>query len=304
MRWASLLATAVGGILTVASPPPAWGTDTKAECIAAADQGQSMRDAGNYVRAREAFSRCASEVCPKVVTQSCNRWLHETDEAMPTVVLGAKDETGRDLTHARVTMDGSPLTEVLDGKPVQTDPGQHVFRFTRAESEPAETTVVLQAGERNRVIAVTLKPSAAVASEPPPSAEPQSSSVLSARNVASLSILVLGGVAIGVGAYFEGQSGSHSSTAAGLRGSMPSYACTDAPASAACQQLSSAVDTQHSDAVAGTAMLIGGAVLVAGAAVTWLAWPHGAEPRSGLEVRYPTLQPQAGGASVGLAGTF
>jgi hypothetical protein len=257
------------------------------------------------VRAREAFSRCASEVCPRVVTQSCNRWLHETDEAMPTVVLGAKDETGRDLTRAKVTMDGTALTEVLDGKPVQTDPGQHVFRFTRPESEPAETTVVLQAGERNRVIAVTLKPSAAVASEPPPSSgQPPSSSVLSARNVTSLSMLVLGGVAIGVGATFEGQSGSHSSTAAGLRGSMPSYACTDAPTSAACQQLSSAVDTQHSDAVVGTAMLIGGAVLVAGAAVTWLAWPHAAEPRSGLEVRYPTLQPQAGGASVGLAGTF
>jgi hypothetical protein len=305
MRSASLLAAAVGISLAVTSPPPVMAADTKAECIAAADQGQSLREAGKYLRAREAFSRCASETCPAVVTQSCNRWLHETDEAMPTVVLGAKDETGRDLTHAQVTMDGSLLTDALDGKPLQTDPGQHLFRFTRPDSEPSEAAVVLQAGERNRVVAVTLKASAAGGREPPPPAsEGRPGSFFSAPNVTSLSMLVLGGAALGVGAFFASQSGSRSSTAGGLRSSMPSYACTDSPTSAPCQQLSSAVDAQHSDAIAGTAMLIGGAVLVAGAVASWLAWPRDAQPKSGLRLGYPMLEPQAGGARVGLTGAF
>jgi hypothetical protein len=303
---ASLLAAAVALSVGAASPP-ARAADTKAECIAAADQGQSLRDDGKYTRAREAFTKCARETCPKVVARSCNQWLHETDEATPTVVLGAKDPAGQDLTNAQVTLDGTSFAESLDGKPAQVDPGQHVFRFTRPGSDPAEASVVLRAGEKNRVVGVTLGPTATAESPapPPPSAGSEGEpgrSFLSARNVTALSMLVLGGAAIGGGAYFLGQSGSQSSTASSLRGSMPSYACTDAPTSAACRQLSSAVDSQHRDATVGTVMVVGGGVLVAGAVVAWIAWPKPGAPKTGLQLVTPVLRP--GAASLELEGAF
>jgi hypothetical protein len=305
MMRASLLAAAVG-LSFAATSPVARATDTKAECIAAADQGQSLRDEGKYGRARETFAKCAREVCPKVVVQSCTRWLRETDEATPTVVLGAKDGAGHDLTSVLVTLDGSPLAESLDGKPVQVDPGQHVFRFTSPGSDPAEATVVLRAGERNRVIGVTLgSPTVGAEPAPPPAGEREpGGSFFSARNVTALSMLVLGGVAIVGGGYSLGQSGSQSSTASNLRSSMPDYACTDTPTSAPCQQLSSAVDAQHSDATVGTALVVGGGALVVGAVVAWLVWPRAAEPKAGLQLVTPVLTPRAGGASMGLEGAF
>jgi hypothetical protein len=305
MMRASLLAAAVALSFGVASPL-ARAADTKAECIAAADQGQSLRDEGKYTRARESFARCASDTCPKVVARSCNQWLHETDEATPTVVLGAKDEAGQDLTNAQVTLDGKPFAEALDGKPAQVDPGQHVFRFTRAGSEPAEATVVLRAGEKNRVVGVSLKPPAASTAEPPPpppagEREP-GSSFLSARNVTALSMVILGGAAIGGGAYFLGQSGSQSSTATNLRSGMPSNACTDTPTSTACQQLGSAVDSEHRDSTVGTVMVVGGGVVVAGAVLVWVAWPKPAETKTGLRVVTPVIR--LGGASLELEGAF
>src|SRR5580692_689609 len=227
MMRASLLAAGVA-LSFGAAALPARAADTKAECIAAADQGQSLRDEGKYARAREVFAKCASDSCPKVVARSCNQWLHETDEVTPTVVLGAKDEAGQDLTNAQVILDGKPFAESLDGKPVQVDPGQHVFRFTRTGSEPADASVVLRAGEKNRVVGVTLRPPVTSSAEPPvpsPGGEREPGSFLSARNVTALSMLVVGGAAIGAGAYFLGQSGSQSSTASNLRSSMPSNAC-------------------------------------------------------------------------------
>jgi hypothetical protein len=300
-----LLAAAVGLSFTAVSPV-ARAADAKAECIAAADQGQSLRDEGKYSRARETFAKCARDACPKVVAQSCNRWLHETDEATPTVVLGARDEAGQDLTNAQVAMDGGPLAESLDGKPVQVDPGQHVFRFARPGSEPAEASVVLRAGEKNRVVGVTLKAPAVATAGPPPAVEQEpGAAFLSARNVTALSMLVLGGAAIGGGAFFVGQSGSQSSTASSLRSSMPGYACTDTPTSSACQQLSSAVDAQHTDATIGAAMLVGGGVLVVGAVVAWVIWPKAAQPATpGGAFVTPVLLPRAGGASLGLEGAF
>jgi hypothetical protein len=303
MMRAPLLAAAVALSFTAASSA-VQAADTKAECIAAADQGQSLRDDGKYNRARESFAKCARDVCPKVVTQSCNRWLHETDDAMPTVVLGAKDEAGQDVTNAQVTIDGAPLAESLDGKPQPVDPGQHVFRFTRPGSDPEEASVVLRAGEKNRVVGVTLKPPAVAVAEPPPAAVAEHAPVVSARNVTALSMLVLGGAVIGGGAYFLAQSGSQSSTAASLRGGMPSNACTEAPTSTPCQQLGSAVDAQHSDATVGTAMLIGGGVLVVGAVVGWVIWPKAAPPTTGLQRVTPVVTPRPGGASLGLEGTF
>src|SRR5580704_11867894 len=71
-------------------PPP----DAKQTCIAAAERGQGQRDDGKYRSARQAFVECSQDTCPRVVQQSCTKWLREIDESAPTVVIGAKDGQG------------------------------------------------------------------------------------------------------------------------------------------------------------------------------------------------------------------
>ncbi len=62
-------------------------------------------------RGEESFVVCSRDVCPNIVAQSCMRWLREVDEDAPTVVAGAKDEQGVDLTDVHVFFDGRTLHE-------------------------------------------------------------------------------------------------------------------------------------------------------------------------------------------------
>jgi hypothetical protein len=53
--------------------------DAKAECLAAADQGQNQRDEGRYRAAHASFVACSRTICPTIVAQSCTTWLRELD---------------------------------------------------------------------------------------------------------------------------------------------------------------------------------------------------------------------------------
>jgi hypothetical protein len=298
MRRGLLLAL---GIACGLVPRAARGADVKSECLAAADQGQSLRDDGKYRKAREALAMCARDVCPGVVAQSCAKWLRALDDATPTLVLGAKDGAGNDIASAHVTLDGEPLADVLDGKPLPVDPGEHVLRFTRPGSEPGEVHVVVRAAEKNRAVTVTLAASAlATPAAPEPAPVPASPSVVTPRNVTVAALGVLGVAGLVGGGYFLAQSGSQSSTASGLRAGIPSYQCMLTPSSSTCQQLSSAVSTEHGDTTAGAALLIGGGVLLASAIVTWLVWPKPAEsPTTGVRWIAPAVGASAAALAVG-----
>ncbi|HEX8793541.1 MAG TPA: hypothetical protein VF765_21510 [Polyangiaceae bacterium] len=294
---------------TVSAQRPARA-DTKAECVAAADQGQSLRDDGKYRRAREAFATCSRDVCPKVVVQSCSQWMHDLDAAMPTVVLGAKDDQGNDVATAHVTVDGQPLTETLDGKPVAIDPGMHALRFEHPGSQPAEADVVIRAGEKNREVGVTLHALAsATDAHPPPQASPapnpestHGTSFFTARNTTALVLVVAGIGAIAGGAYFVSQSSSESNTASSLRNQLgPSDACTVNPSNSLCGSLKTAVDSQHTDTAAGAILLAAGGAAVVGGVVAWLVWPKSepSEPASTPEVSFGP-----GRITLGVSGSF
>src|ERR1700735_3119090 len=69
------------------------GEDEKRACVAAADQGQLVRDAGKYSEATIQFTRCAAEECPSIVRAQCGLWLGQVLEAMPTVVFAMADSS-------------------------------------------------------------------------------------------------------------------------------------------------------------------------------------------------------------------
>jgi hypothetical protein len=302
MRRGLLLAFGVA-CTTFASLRAARAADAKAECLAAADQGQSLRDDGKYRKAREAFATCARDVCPKVVARSCSQWLRETDDAMPTVVLGAKDAAGNDVARAHVTLDGEPFTEALDGKPLPVDPGEHVLRFARPGGDPVETRVVVRAAEKNRAVTVTFAMTPVAPATPEPAPESTGSPLFTPRNVTAGALVVVGLAAVAGGAYFLSQSGSQSNTASGLRSGLASYQCTLTPGSSTCTQLESAVDAQHTDSALGVTLLAGGGALFVGGIVAWLVWPKASDAEH-TGVRWIAPVVGSAGGTIALGGAF
>jgi hypothetical protein len=263
-----------------------------AACIAASEKGQSERDAGHYRNARKAFGECARDDCPAVVAKQCAGWLRQLDETAPTLVLGARDEQGHDIDDVAVSFDGEPFVSKLDGRPIEVDGGPHVLRFERPGSEPVEEHVVLRAGEKARVLTVTLR-STTVAT-PPGTAEPETAEpepvtpppepepMLSARHVTAAA-LVLGALgAAGTGVFFLTQASSESQSASQLRGALPTNACVGG-SSSLCSNLSQTVSQQHTDENVATSLFVGSGILLAGAVAAWALWPsHDAPQTSGL----------------------
>jgi hypothetical protein len=158
------------------APAQDAGADDKQTCLDATDAAQQLRIDGKLTAARERLLVCARPECPLIVRQDCSQWLLEVVAALPTVVLGARDAQGRDLFDVKVTVDGTPVVERLDGRPFAIDPGRHVFRFERA-GRPApsvvELPVLVRQGEQNREITAAFATTAA----PPATAVPSMTAV-------------------------------------------------------------------------------------------------------------------------------
>jgi hypothetical protein len=270
--WLAFLLLAVPSRAGAQEPPEAGA------CVEASDRGQNERDAGKYRAARKSFLTCSREACPQVVLRSCATWLRDLDQTAPTVVLGARDDGGHDITDVDVTFDGAPFASHLDGRPIEVDSGEHVLRFERAGSEPVEERLVLRAGERARVVTVTLRaPPSDVAPAPtttndvePAPREPFASP--RHLTVAGLALAALG--AAGVGLYFTLHAAQQDRDAANLRGDLPANACMGA-VTQSCQSLADTVSSEHAGINTATAFYAGAGVLAAAAVATWLFWPSG-----------------------------
>jgi hypothetical protein len=288
-------------------PRTALGGDEKQICLTAADQGQSLRDDGKYMAAREQFFVCARDVCPKLVHDQCTEWVRQIDDATPTVVFGAKDAQGNDVMSARILADGKLVASALDGKPVTLDPGPHDIRFERDPVESVTVRVVLRTGEKNRDVSVAF-PSEGVSAGGGGNASGSPGAFGRARLPTSISLIAGGAVAIGLGVFFGLQSLSERNTADGIVAGFadPRRACADPIAVAnadACGRLGSARDSQNRDALLDGVFYATGGVLVAAAAATWFLWPKSRDASPGA-VGYvaPTLGP--GTAGVSLKGSF
>jgi hypothetical protein len=272
--------------------------DPKAECISAVDQGQSLRDDGKFRAAREKFVTCSKTVCPKPIIATCSTWLKQLDEGMPSIVLGAKDPRGSDVVEVRVSFDGDVLSSSLDGKPIQVDPGPHKLRFEHEGSEPVEQSLVIRAGEKMRVVSVTL-PDKATAAAPPLYDAPEKKSgpgIFTARNVLGTSLIVLGAGAFVTGLVFGLSAQSDGDRAQAIRMRMPSTACRGGVMTQDCVDLGKAVDSQNSDASISVVFWVVSGVLVAGGITTFLAWPSSKETTAWVA---PAIGPHQAGAAFG-----
>lgn len=146
---------------SVSLAPVARAASKKEECIAAFDNGQRARREGHLKQAHESLLACAQSECPTVLRADCSDVLRQVDSAQPTVVFGAADQSGKDLTDVVVELDGKPLVTSLDGRAIEVDPGKLVFVFKHAPWEPVSVEVVVKEAEKTRNVRATLGPRAA-----------------------------------------------------------------------------------------------------------------------------------------------
>lgn len=124
---------------------------SKEACIDAHSRGQDAKEAGKLTLARKLFLSCAQSGCPNAVQGDCARFADDLSSLQPTVNFAARDGAGNDLPNTTVWVDGVLVASVIDGKPVEIDPGTRHVRFSNAGRDQV-VTVVIASGEKGRVV--------------------------------------------------------------------------------------------------------------------------------------------------------
>lgn len=298
------IAVLVAGLAgLVAAPSPASGAPAAEaqKCLEAAEKGQQLRNAGKLISARERFLVCQSLTCPAIVREDCTKWIGEIGDAIPTVVVSVHDERGTDVFDAEVTVDGVKVPVDTLGRAMPVDPGRHTFKATRGEITFEQLVLVTQ-GTKGRPIDLRLEPPKAaeppkdpapkdvVVVLPPPKLVPvaprEKPPIFGTQRYVAVGVAGAGAASLLVGAFV---GASFNASIADLRaGCGATSSCTQAE-----------VDAQTGKRT--TAYLlagVGGALLVTSAVLFATGKPR-ARDTTAL-----SFSPVAGGAHLGLSGTF
>jgi hypothetical protein len=155
------------GLSLAALGSSAPAPSSKVACVRASEEGQDLRDRRQLSAARASFVTCAAQSCPPVVREACQGWLQDVEQRLPTVIIRAREDSGRDLVEVRVRVDGEVRASELDGRTLSVDPGMHTFRFELEDGRSAEQSVLVREGEKNRFVDVTFRPPTPTATAPP-----------------------------------------------------------------------------------------------------------------------------------------
>lgn len=228
-------------------------------CVASYEQAQRLRLAGDLKGARAELRACSLEACPELVQHDCVGWLREVEAEIPSVIVSVRSPAGLDRTDVWVFVDGKLEQERLSGAALELRPGERKFRFEAPGAPAVEQSVVINTGEKNRLLSVIM------GSEPRRDTAPVASSKAAGRPVAPLAIGAAGLVAAGVGIGLD-LSGS-----AELR----EMRATCAPRCAEAD-----VDATRGKIIAGDALIGVGVLAVGAAVILWLASDEPAPPAS------------------------
>jgi hypothetical protein len=292
VRVACLLATVAAWVL-LAGPAAGQPGDVKLACSEAHEQGQRLRNGGKLLAARDQFVACARDGCPALVRKDCGELLSAIESEVPTILVDARDASGRDTADVRVLVDGQVVREHLDGMAFAIDPGEHSFRFETAGAAPLEQRLVVQAGDKGRHIAVAfqaMETVAALPSSPPPPRPPSVEPGPGPRQASAPSSVayVLAGTGVAAAASFT-YFAITGRVLENQRARTCSPGCTDS------QLAPVRLDYLLAD------ISLGIAALAAGGA-TWLFTHPSRQPPRSAQWIAPT--PIAGGAMLGMGGAF
>src|SRR5262245_22892108 len=138
-------------------------------CLDAFARGQTLRREGHMRASRDKLAQCAKAECPSAISEKCVQWMGELGDAIPTVVIVARDPQKRDLIDVRVFIDGELRARRLDGRAIEVDPGKHRFRIERGGTKTVERELLIVERQKARRIEVVLAPP----QRPPPPRKPR-----------------------------------------------------------------------------------------------------------------------------------
>ena len=170
--------------------PVAAQADEKQACSTAYEQTQTLRKEGKLSSAREQALVCMRDVCAEFIRTDCAIWFAEIASSQPTVVFDVRDAAGRETSAVRVSLDGKPWLENLDGSARTIDPGQHLIHLEMEGAPGLDQTVQIREGEKNR------KLRAAFQMAPPPPAGVVPRPDAGAPETRSIAPWILGGVGV------------------------------------------------------------------------------------------------------------
>ncbi|HEV3191705.1 MAG TPA: hypothetical protein VGY54_14445 [Polyangiaceae bacterium] len=143
--------SAIAFALTMQASRSAQAADpTTSDCLTASDNAVALRNQHKLRAARAQQLVCGAASCPADIRVECLRRVEELNAAVPTAIFQAKDAAGNDIIAVKVTMDGDPLAERLEGTPISLDPGPHSFTFEMAGQAPVTKTLVIQESQKDR----------------------------------------------------------------------------------------------------------------------------------------------------------
>ena len=196
-----------------ASPARAEEPVTPQRCNAAYERAQVFRRDRKLVAARESLLLCSQPRCPAVISADCGPWLREVEGVMPSVVFGARDASGKDVPAVKVSVEGVVLATRLGGSSIEVDPGERTFVFEPEHGKRVEQKLVINMGEKNRLVLVTILDNNVA--EPAPLAP--SSTTVTAESTGGqrgslVPALVVGGLGVAalgasLGLYLDAKSG-------------------------------------------------------------------------------------------------
>lgn len=191
--------TAALVLLIVAGAAPAPDKRKVAACIDASTKAQQSKLEARYGEAQRAFAACSASECPDAIRADCAKGLAEVEALIPSVVFAVRDERGLDVSGATLLLDGTEVR--LDGKPLPLEVGPHRLSLKRG-SVVLNQTLIVTAGEKGRVVSLTL-PREEVAKAPPDEL-PQPSPSAPAASGPRIGAFILLGVAVAGAAAFTG----------------------------------------------------------------------------------------------------
>ena len=238
---------------------------TKDECIDANETAQSLRKADHLREAEQRLLVCVAASCPGPVRDDCAQRLTEVRSVTPTIVFIVKDDADQDLGAVRVTMDGAPLVDKLDGTAIALNPGQHHFVFEAEGRTKEERDMLVREGEKDRherVVLVALAVAAPAPETPPVSPELAPAADGHTQRIAGIAVGAAGAVGIVIGSVFGLVANSTYTHAFKTECGSNATACDRSQSGPADGQSASSQATVSTVAfVAGGALLGGGALL-------------------------------------------
>ena len=169
--------------------PAVAHAEPKMACLEEAERAQRTRMDGKLGAARSDLLACSNAACPMVVRRDCERWLDEVEEAMPSIVIEARDEGGESITDVAVSIDGIRIADRLDGRSIFVDRGAHRLSVARPGYASLEQAFEVREREKRRRIDFTFGARSA----------PEEGKGMRPTTIAGISFLSLGGIGLVLG---------------------------------------------------------------------------------------------------------